>query len=344
MPISLNDVARMAGVSISTASLALRTEKRVSAETRARVLAAASALRYVPNELGRSMRYGRTNTVGIVIQQTTEHIFSHPYFTETIGGITEAAAAADYSVLLSVSSHEESEDAYLRVLNSRRADGAILIAVPLRDCNARYIAESGLPFVFLGEWNYQPPIHSIRIDDYAAAMGIVEHLIDQGYRHIAHLTGKSGHTSAIQREKGYRAALAAAGRTPDPALIKPGDFSIESGRATMCSLLDQAICPDAVFAASDEMAIGALQILNERGLHVPEQIALAGFDDIPMAALTNPPLTTVHQPMREMGRAAAHHLLEQIDGRSAEPTPDVFPTRLVVRASTVRSIRVERDQ
>lgn len=344
MPVSLSDVARMAGVSVSTASLALRTEKRVSMETRARVLEAARVLRYVPNELGRSMRYGRTNTVGIVIQQTTEHIFSHPYFTEIIGGITEAAAAADYTVLLSVSSEEESEDAYLRVLNSRRADGAILLAVPLRDCNARHLAESGLPVVFLGEWSHQPPVHSINIDDRAAAMGIVAHLIDQGYRHIAHLTGKSGHASSLQREEGYRAALTAAGRAPDPALIAHGDFSIKSGRAAMLSLLDQAICPDAIFAASDEMAIGALQVLNERGLHVPEQVAIAGFDDIPMATLTNPPLTTVHHPMRKMGRAAARLLFEQIDQRSAEPAPNVFPTHLVVRASTVRSIRVERAQ
>ena len=344
MPVRLSDVARMAGVSISTASLALRTEKRVSVETRIRVQEAARILRYVPNELGRSMRYGRTNAVGIVIQQTTEHIFSHPYFTEIIGGITEAAAALDYSVLLSVSSYEESEDAYLRVLNSRRADGAILLAVPLRDCNARHIAESGLPIVFLGEWNHEPPVHSINIDDRAGAMGIVEHLIGQGYRHIAHLTGKAGHASSLQREEGYRAALAAAERTPDPSLIALGDFSIESGRAAMISLLDRAICVDAVFAASDEMAIGALQILNERGLQVPEQIALAGFDDIPMAALTNPPLTTVHHPMREMGRAAAHRLFEQIDQRSAEPAPEVFPTHLVVRASTMRSNRVKRAQ
>lgn len=339
MPVSLNDVARAAGVSMSTASLALRTEKRVSPETRARVLDAARSLHYVPNELGRSMRYGRTQTIGIVIQQTPEHIFSHPYFTETIGGITEAAVAADYTVLLSVSAQEESEDAYLRFLNSGRADGAILLAAPINDCHARLIAESGLAVVVLGEWRHELPVFSVGIDDRAAAMTIVEHLIDQGYRHIAHVTGKPGHAPSLRREEGYRAALAAAGRTPDPALTIHGDFSVESGRLAMRSLLNQTLCPDAVFAASDEMAVGALQIMRERGLRVPEQIALAGFDDIPVAALTDPPLTTVHHPMREMGRAAAHLLLAQIDRKAGEPTPETFPTHVVVRASTVRPVQ-----
>jgi DNA-binding LacI/PurR family transcriptional regulator len=338
VPTSLSDVARTAGVSVSTASLALRTERRVAAATRVRVLDAARNLGYVPNELGRSMRSGRTRTVGIVIQQTSERIFSHPYFTEVIGGITETAVTVGYTILLSVSSHDESEDAYLRLLESGRADGAILLAVPLADRNARRIAASGLPVVFVGVWNHQPPIHSVGIDDRVAAMAMVEHLIDQGYDRIAHLTGKPGHASAMLREDGYRAALAAAGRAPDPALVAEGDFSTESGRTAMLGLLNQGHCPDAVFAASDEMAVGAFQALRERGLRVPAQIALAGFDDIPIAALMSPPLTTVHHPMREIGRAAGQLLFDQLAETAIEPVPTVFPTHLVVRASTVRPV------
>ncbi len=333
---SLSDVALMARVSVSTASLALRTGERVAADTRARVLDAARKLNYVPDELGRSMRYGRTNTIGVVIPQTTEHIFSHPYFTEVIGGVTEVAVAAGYTILLSVSSRDESADAYLRLLESRRADGVVLLAVPLEDRNALRIAASGLPVVFLGDWSHHPNVHSVSIDDRAAAMTVVEHLIDQGYRRIAHLTGKHGHASATAREEGYRAALVAAGRLPDSGLVAPGDFSADSGRAAMVSLLDAASCPDAVFAASDEMAFGALQALHERGIRVPDQVALAGFDDIAFAAMMSPPLTTVHHPMREMGRAAGQLLFDQMNGAAIGPTRRVFPTHLVVRASTVR--------
>lgn len=282
------------------------------------------------------MRSGRTNTLGIVIQQTTEHIFSHPYFTETIGGITEIATEAGYTVLLSVSSREESEDAYLRLLDSRRADGVILLAVPLADSSAQRIAESGLPVVFMGDWTHQTPICSVSIDDRAAAITAVEHLIAQGCQNIAHVSGKHGHASAQRREEGYRAALIAAGQTVDATLLRTGDFSVESGRVAMQSLLDQANRPDGVFMASDEMAFGALQTLHARGLHVPAEIAVVGFDDVAMAELTQPPLTTIHHPMRAMARDAARMLLQQIDGRRVDDAPMIFPTHLVVRASSVR--------
>jgi len=334
--VSLSDVAHMARVSVSTASLALRSEERVAADTRRRVLDAARKLNYVPDELGRSMRYGRTNTLGVVIPQTTEHIFSHPYFTEVIGGVTEVAVAAGYTILLSVSSHDESADAYLHLLESRRVDGVVLLAVPLEDRNALRVAASGLPVVFLGDWSHHPNVHSVSIDDRAAAMTVVEHLIARGCQRIAHLTGKHGHASAAAREEGYRVALAAAGRFLDTSLIAPGDFSAESGRAAMASLLDKGSRPDAVFAASDEMAFGALQALHEHGLQAPNQVALAGFDDIALAAMMSPPLTTVHHPMRAMGRAAGQILFDQIQGTVASPVRQIFPTHLVVRASTVR--------
>lgn len=336
--VSLSDVARAAGVSVSTASLALRTERRVSAKTRARVLDAAKALHYVPNELGRSMRSGRTNTLGIVIQQTTEHVFSHPYFTESIGGITEVATAAGYPVLLSVSSHEESEDAYLRLLDSRRADGVILLAIPLADISAQRIVAAGMPVVLLGEWIHETPICSISIDDRAGAIQAVDHLIAQGRQRIAHISGKRGHSSALHREEGYRAALTRAGQAVDHSLISQGDFSLESGRRAMESLLRRSQRPDAVFAASDEMAFGALQVLHEQGVGVPDEIAVVGFDDVTMAQLTRPPLTSVHHPMREMARSAARLLIEQIDGKRVTDTPLVFPTHLVVRASSAGSV------
>lgn len=334
--VSLSDVARAAGVSPSTASLALRTGRRVSAETRTRVLAAAEALHYVPNEVGRAMRSGRTATLGIVIQQTTEHIFSHPYFMETIGGITAVATDAGYTVLLSVSSHEESADAYLRLLDSRRADGVILLAVPLADASAQRIADAGLPVVFMGDWTHRTPICSISIDDRAAAITAVDHLIAQGCQKIAHVSGKQGHSSALRRAEGYRAALTAAGHAVDPSLFRLGDFSVESGRAAMQSLLDQPNRPDAVFLASDEMAFGALQVLHARGVRVPEEVAVVGFDDVAMATWTQPPLTTIHYPMREMARKAGQLLLEQIAGQRVGDSPVIFPTHLVVRASSLR--------
>jgi DNA-binding LacI/PurR family transcriptional regulator len=322
---------------VSTASLALRGGDRVAPETKARILEAARKLNYVPNELGRSMRRGRTHTIGIVIPQTTQRIFSHPFFTEVMGGVADVAVDAGYTVLLSVSSHDDGADAYTHLLESRRADGVILMAAPLDDRNALKLAASGLPVVFLGSWSHSPGVHSVCIDERAAAMSVVTHLVDQGYQRIAHLAGQHGHGPAIEREHGYRDALAAAGRAADPSLVARGDFSPESGRAAMLQLLEQGTPPDAVFAASDEMAIGALQVLNERSLRVPFDVALAGFDDIALSVMTSPPLTTVHYPMRELGSAAARLLLDEISGSADGPTRIVFPTPLIVRGSSVRS-------
>ena len=333
----LVDVARIAGVSVSTASLALRGGDRVAPETRARILDAARKLNYVPNELGRSMRRGHTHTLGLVIPQTAQRIFSHPFFTEVMGGVADVAAGAGYTVLLSVASHADGADAYTRLLESRRADGVILMAASLDDRNALTLAASGLPVVFLGSWSHGPAVHSVCIDERAAARGVVDHLVAQGYRRIAHLAGQQGHGPAIEREQGYRDALAVAGYALDPALVARGDFSPESGRLAMQRLLDGGVRPDAVFAASDEMAIGALQVLNERGLGVPDQVALAGFDDIALAVMTTPPLTTVHYPMRELGAAATRLLLDELAGATPGPTRLVFPTPLVVRRSSVRS-------
>jgi len=332
----LVDVARVAGVSVSTASLALRGGERVAPETKARILDAARKLSYVPNELGRSMRRGRTHTLAIVIPQTTQRIFSHPFFTEVMGGVTDVAVNAGYTVLLSVSSQDDGDDAYTRLLESRRADGVILMAAPLEDRNALTLAASGLPVVFLGSWSHGPLVHSVCIDERAAAKTLVVHLLDQGYQRIAYLAGQQGHGPAIEREQGYRDALAEAGRAVNPLLVVRGDFSPESGRAAMLQLLERGTPPDAVFAASDEMAIGALQVLNERGLRVPFDVALAGFDDIALATMTSPPLTTIHYPMRELGSAAARLLLEEISGSAAGPTRIVFPTPLIVRGSSIR--------
>ncbi len=283
------------------------------------------------------MRRGRTHTLGIVIPQTPQRIFPHPYFTEVIGGAADVAVDAGYTLLLSVSSHDDGADAYTRLLESRRADGVILMAAPLDDRNALRLAASGLPVVFLGSWSHGPVVHSVCIDERAAAKSVVMHLLDQGYQRIAHLAGKQGHGPTIDREQGYREALAEAGRVADPALVARGDFSPESGRAAMLQLLEQGTAPDAVFAASDEMAIAALQVLNERGLRVPLDVALAGFDDIAFAAMTSPPLTTVHYPMREFGSAAARLLLDEIAGSTTGPTRIVLPTSLIIRGSSVRS-------
>lgn len=339
----LIDVARVARVSVSTASLALRGGDRVAPETKARILDAARKLNYVPNELGRSMRRGRTHTIGIVIPQTTQRIFSHPFFTEVMGGVTDVAVSAGYTVLLSVSSHDDSSDAYTRLLDSRRADGAILMAASLADRNALALAASGLPVVFLGAWHNGPPVHSVCIDERAAARRVVEHLLEQGYQRIAHLAGQEGHGPAIEREQGYRDALAAVGRVADPTLVARGDFSPDSGRAAMVEILGQGPAPHAVFAASDEMAIGALQVLTERELRVPFDVALAGFDDIALAEMISPPLTTVHYPMWELGRAATRLLLDAISGSVPSPTRIVFPTPLVVRRSSVRPSARERQ-
>lgn len=334
-PATMKDVALLAGVSTGLASMALAGSSRVASTTRETVHRAAEQLDYVPNSTGRALRSQRLGAIAVVIPHSSQHVFSHPYFTEVLQGVTDVANSHDLTVVLSTSRQEEDEEAaYLKVLRSRRADGVIVAAAAMKDRNVARLASSGYPVVFLGRDPGDARITTIGVDDRAAAEQATAHLIGFHQLHrVAHLTGPLAHQSAADKLDGYRAALHRHNLPFDERLVIQGDYSQESAFHACGRLLDAGDRIDGLFAANDEMALGCLEALHHRHLEVPGDVALVGFDDIGLAKLVQPALTTVHQPMTEIGRVAAEQLIRMLNGDVTEPAHIEIPTEIIIRSS-----------
>lgn len=329
----IEEVARAAGVSTATVSRALRGLPRVSSSTRSRVLLAAAELGYVASPSASSLATGRTNTVGVVVP-----FVSRWFFANVVEGVEEVLRVAGYDLLLY--NLGGFDDATRRALDSdvlrKRVDSVLVLSLPLHERELAALSALCKPVVVVGAqvdtWA------SVGIDDVQAAVLATEHLLGLGHERIAHIGGRSAgdlrFATPQDRRRGYRQAMRAAGVTLDPLLDVAGDFHMDSGSHAMRGLLRLADPPTAVFAASDEMAFGAMRVLREAGLSVPGDVSVVGIDDHEMSALLD--LTTVAQPVREQGEIAARLLLEAMEGSGfgvSAPTLTV-PTRLVVRAST----------
>ena len=331
--VTLKDVAQLAGVSTGITSMALSGDPRVAAGTREIVQRAAEKLDYIPNVFGSALRGNRTGSIAVVIPQSSQHVFSHPYFMEILRGITEVANANNLTLILSTSSSNQ-EDAYMKILRSRRADGVIVAAATIDDPNIGRLASSGYPVIFLGRDRHDQRVISVTVDDIGGAEQDASHLVDvHNLRRIAFVTGPLAHRSASDKLEGYRLALGRHDIPYDENLVRFGDYSTESGARACRELLDQGRKFDAIFAANDEMAIGTLRVLEEAGYRVPTDIALVGYDDINLSGMIRPSLSTVHQPMEEVGRLAAIRLIEQLEGKTTEIRQIELPTELVIRNS-----------
>lgn len=331
---TIRDVARLAGVAPSTASMALSSHPEIAEATRQAVQDAAAKLRYTPNHAARSLRGNLQRAIGVVIPHSSAHVFSHPYFMDLLGGITDVANDHDFIVALSTAREEdEGEGAYVKMLRAQRVDGIILASAALFDQHVMELAVSGYPFVFLGRYPLNPGITAVGIDDVAGADMLTTHLLAHGYRSIAHLSGPLHHLSAADRRDGYRAALARVGIPARDDFLIEGDYSEESGRQTALRLLELPDLPQAVFAGNDEMAFGALNVFRDRGLRVPDDIALVGFDDLAIARVMTPALTTVHQPIRQLGAAAADRLIALAQGQQLLERQAILPVTLSIRES-----------
>ncbi len=331
---TIRDVARLAGVAPSTVSMALAGHPAIAEATRQIVRDAAAKLRYTPNHSARSLRGNRQQAIGVVIPHSSAHVFSHPYFMDILGGITDVANEHDFIVALSTAREEDEEEgAYVKMLRSQRVDGIILASAALFDQHVMELAVSGYPFVFLGRYPLNPSITAVGVDDFGGADMMTTHLLAHGYSSIAHLSGPLHHLSAADRRDGYRRALARAGIPSRDEYLIEGDYSEESGRRTALRLLELPDLPRAVFAGNDEMAFGALTVFRDRGLRVPEDIALVGFDDLAIARVMSPSLTTVRQPIRQLGALAAERLIALARGREVPERQAVLPVTLSVRDS-----------
>jgi LacI family transcriptional regulator, galactose operon repressor len=329
------DVARLAKVSQATVSYVLNGNPAISVPevTRRRILTAVDELGYVPNGIARSLRTQRTYMIAAVIPDIT-----NPFYPAFERGIQETAEASGYDlIVLNTGGTAEKEQRCVRALQQGRVDGVVgvffhLKAEDLRPLLERNVALVRLEAVRKGESSLDLPLDNLYVDNVAASRTAVEHLIGRGHARIGMIAGQRGPRQA--RVSGYRAALGAHGLPLDESLIRDGDFSEDGGRYAMQSLLDGPRPPTAVFAASDVMAMGALVAIREAGLAVPENIAVVGFDDIPVARLITPRLTTVAPFQENLGVRAAEMLLERLNGTAPEHgRSEEMPYKLIVRES-----------
>lgn len=331
--VTLKDIAKIAGVSTATASLALSGDPRVNVKTRRTVEEIARRLKYVPNEIGRSLRVRKAETIALIFPNTPHNAFSHPYFVQLLEGISEVLVENNFHLLLSASPTESDESAsYDKILRKRRADGIILWPAPIKDQNIGKIIESGFPLVYLSNWHHDE-VYTVARDDFGGAYAAVSHLLKLGRRRIIHLAGPLAYQVSIDRSAGYQHALQDRGILFDPALIREGHFTMEGGYEAINRLLaDKTEC-DAIFAGNDAMAIGAMKRLQEAGVRIPDDVAIVGCDNIELAGLTTPPLTTVHHPMRTIGRLSAHKMISILNGEPVAEKQTVVPSELVIRQS-----------
>ncbi len=333
---TIHDVAHEAGVSISTVSHVLNGTRPISAETQARVRAAVEAQGYEPNARARQLKADRSFAVGLVVPDVM-----NPFFAEVASGVEEELRRQDVLLALCSTGAQAGREAYYaQLLRHRRVDGVIFLSgTGLPAAELSTLAE-GESVVFVDERVPGVEAPFVGSDNRRGARLIAEHVLSQGHRKVAILGGPPALWTAEQRLAGYREALLTRGLEPDGVPCVAGDYEREGGRVAVRTLLDgPGDRPTALLVANDLMAIGALQECRTRGIAVPDELSIAGYDDIPEAAILTPPLTTVRQPAREMGRAAAHILLERIEGRPVPRLTD-FPAELVVRES-VRAIGEE---
>jgi len=339
-PPTLKEVARAAGVSRATASRVLSETRppgdltRRAAETRRAVERAARSLGYIPNRTARSLRTGRTNSIALVIPEPAIRLFGDPLFPRVVRGITEVLAASELQLVLLAPQTRADEDRLEHYLTSGHVDGALLLSLHGDDPLPGRLAEHGLPAVVGGRPPAGSRVSYADVDNVGGAVAATQHLCARGRRRIATISGPLDMPAARDRLDGYRQALRAAGMRVSQPLMESGDFSRDGGERAMRVLLEREPRLDAVFVASDLMAAGALQVLSERGRAVPADVAVVGFDDSPFAASTIPPLSSVMQPIEELGREMTRLLLAAIATRDRVPRRVVLATDLVVRASS----------
>jgi DNA-binding LacI/PurR family transcriptional regulator len=330
------DVAEEAGVSRTTVSFVLnrRTDVKIPDETRRRVLDAAERLGYHPHAPARQLAGGRSHVLAIVLRQTAEQVASDAVLAETLRGLAAAARTKAFRVLVEPLALDDQSATYEDLVRGQHADGLIISGPRIDDPQLAALVRDRFPIVLQGALPGLD-VASVDIDNAAGARGAVEHLIALGHRRIACITNAPlVYTAAQERYDGYAQALAAAGIERDPELVETGDFDAPSGHAAMRRLVDRTDFT-AAFVASDVVALGAIAGLREAGRIVPDDVSVVGFDDIPLAAYFDPPLTTVRLPAFELGQAAGHALLERIaDAAMAGRT--LLSTELIVRGSTAR--------
>jgi DNA-binding LacI/PurR family transcriptional regulator len=331
-PPTLEEVARRAGVGRGTASRVLNGASQVSESARAKVMAAVDELGYVPNGAARALVTRQTESVALVVSESDERFFAEPFFASIVRGVSTELATTRYRLLLSIVQSGQDRRRIETYLTPQHVDGVLLLSLHGDDPLPARLEERGLPAVLGGRPAGSDPPCFVDVDNEAGAVLAVEHLLACGRRRVATVTGPQDMAAGVGRLAGWRRALTSHGIAADDELVEHGDFGEASGATAALALLERRPDIDAVFAASDPMALGVLHTLAERGRSVPGDVAVVGFDDSPIARHSAPPLTTVHQPVEDMGREMVRLLTARMSGTPTEPHVVLSP-HLVVRAS-----------
>jgi LacI family transcriptional regulator len=329
------DVAEKSGVSRTTVSFVLNDVPGISISeaTRQRVQQAAKELNYHPDSTGKKLASGRSNTLGLVLRQSHEQVFADALLPQVLMGIEQAATEQGFQVLLKPLEPQDG-DGYMRLVHENHVDGIILSGPRQEEAEIIRLHHEGLPVMLMG----QLPGSGLPFVDIDAVNGstqAVNHLIEHNHRRIGLITNAAQeYTSAQQRRQGYLNALKAAGIEPEADLMQAGNYTPASGFKAMQKLLDVFPRPTAIFVASDVVSLGAIRAIKQAGLRIPQDIAVVGFDDIPMADYFDPPLTTIHIPSYGLGWASGERLVRLVQGEVLDQDGMLLESELVIRSSS----------
>ncbi len=334
MASNIKDVAQKAGVSPSTVSRVITDYPRISQETRKRVFAAMKELNYHPNAIARSLVTKSSKTIGLVMPGDVNQFYMNPFFPEVLRGITDVAQNAGYDLLLSTSlPKQEDTDTLQQMMWSKRVDGVILLTVRVEDPLLDILEKQQIPVVLIGRPPEKTSITWVNNNNKKAAYDSTMHLLKLGHKRIGFIGGSPNLIVTIDRRNGYAEALQEFGIAFDPNLVVFGEFLEEAGYMGMMRLLAYSERPTSIVASDDVLAFGAMQAAGELGYNIPDDLAIVGFNDIPLAKLANPPMTTVNVFIQKLGQTAANLLIERLSGEAPDPKVIEIEHELVIRRS-----------
>lgn len=332
MKMTIYDVAEKAGVSISTVSRVINNTGRISDKTRRMVLRVMEEMDYHPNVHASALTGKKTNMIGLITPD-----ISNPFFGELAKSIEDSAGVLGFHIIICSTDYQpEKETKYFSMLRQKQADGIIFATGLDHDDSVTAlddIVKSGTPLAMITQDKPLAPMDVVIIDDFLGGYTAAEHLISLGHKKIACIVGNGSTTGERDRIRGFQKAMHEAGMTLDESLIIPTEYSLESGKQAAAELFDRDL-PTAVFAFNDVLSCAAIQAARSRGIRVPEDLSVIGFDNTILAEMTAPPLTTISQPIREMGRRVVELLIDEIQGKKKAKSKIILSPELVIRQST----------